>query len=323
RNQQPPAVTIDRMRYFQILHAYHQSLIIEPEFAATHLMLFDLYSNMGKIDLAHRELKTYLEMIEGQEELSDDAFARLRAYTDHLEKLNTQITQITQELDAQQEKGAERLQLASQAYQNGFVLLTQRYLDDPVYLAQNPLAQNLNATVLMEVGQSEAADSQMSLLEQKAMQNPQIPWRAQAAFTNLGNGNYRGCFDLWRQEIRSHEEARIAGVLQSMPLVQPISNSFWPTQHTVSIVNYLYGLSQQQIPLLLNLARCEIEAGQPELATGHLREILETEPATPYRPLVRFYLYQLTGELIPVLPEAPAGQTEPETEALPLVAPKP
>ncbi len=323
RNQQPPAVTIDRMRYFQILHAYHQSLIIEPEFAATHLMLFDLYSNMGKIDLAHRELKTYLEMIEGQEELSDDAFARLRAYTDHLEKLNTQITQVTQELDAQQEKGAERLQLASQAYQNGFVLLTQRYLDDPVYLAQNPLAQNLNATVLMEVGQSEAADSQMSLLEQKAMQNPQIPWRAQAAFTNLGNGNYRGCFDLWRQEIRSHEEARIAGVLQSMPLVQPISNSFWPTQHTVSIVNYLYGLSQQQIPLLLNLARCEIEAGQPELATGHLREILETEPATPYRPLVRFYLYQLTGELIPVLPEAPAGQTEPETEALPLVAPKP
>ncbi|HBL45924.1 MAG TPA: hypothetical protein DDZ90_21305 [Planctomycetaceae bacterium] len=140
---------------------------------------------------------------------------------------------------------------------------------------------------------------------------------------NLGNGNYRGSFDLWRQEIQAHEEARIAGVLQSMPLVQPVSNSFWPTQHAVSIVNYLYGLSQQQIPLLLNLARCEIEAGQPELATGHLREILEAEPATPYRPLVRFYLYQLTGELIPALPEAPVGQTEPETEELPLVAPKP
>jgi len=333
RNQQRQPARIDRMRYFQILHAYHQSLIIDPDFAPTHLFLFELYTNMGKIDLARHELKTYLEMVEGQELLSDDAFARLRAYTDHLEKLNTQIDQVTQELDKQQAAGTERMQLASQAYQNGFVLLAQRYLDDPVYIAQNPLAQNLNATILMEVGHSEEADSQMEQLESLAQNDPRIPWRAQAAFTNLGNGNYRGSFDLWRQELRSHEEARIAGVLQTLPMIQPPTNSFWPTQHAVSVVNYLYGLSQQQTPLKLNLARCEIEAGQPEQAIALLQEIIEEQPETPYRPMIRFYLYQLTGELIPAQMEAPAGQTEPEQSEpeqtkpgqtdQPLVAPKP
>lgn len=323
RNQQRQALQIDRMRYFQILHAYHQSLIIEPEYAPTHLFLFDLYSNMGKVDLSHRELQTYLSMVEDQEQLEDDALARLRAYTDHLEKLKTQIDQITQELDKQLADGADRLQLASQAYQNGFVLLAQRYLDDPVYIAQNPLAQNLKATVLMEVGLSEEADSQMAQLESLAQNDPRIPWRAQAAFTNLGNGNYRGSFDLWRQEIRSNEEARIAGVLQTLPLIQPPSNSFWPAQHTVSVANYMYGLSQQQAPLKLNLARCEIEAGQSEQAIAVLREIVEEQPESPYRPLVRFYLYQLTGELIPLQVEAPAGQMEPEQTEAPLVAPKP
>ncbi len=323
RNEQRQPVSIDRMRYFQILHAYHQSMIIDPDYAATHLFLFDLYTNMGKVDLAHHELKTYLEMVEGQELLSDDAIARLRAYTDHLEKLNTQINQITQELDKQQSEGVDRLQLASQAYQNGFVLLAQRYLDDPVYIAQNPLAQNLKATILMEVGHSEDANSQMAQLESLAQSDPRIPWRTQAAFTNLGNGNYRSSFDFWQQEIRAFEEARIAGLLQTLPLIQPPSNSFWPNQHAVSVVNYLYGLSQQQAPLKLNLARCEIEAGQTEQATQLLREIIEDAPDSAYRPIVRFYLYQLTGELIPVQAEAPVGQTEPEQTEQPLVAPKP
>lgn len=323
RNQQRQPMQIDRMRYFQILHAYHQSLIIEPEYAPTHLFLFDLYSNMGKIDLAHRELATYLSMVEDQEQMEDDAMARLRAYTEHKQKLSSQIDQVAEELDKQLQDGAERLQVASQAYQNGFVLLAQKYLDDPVYIAQNPFAQNLKATVLMEVGLSEEADTQMAQLESLAQNNPRIPWRTQAAFTNLGNGNYRGSFDLWRQELRTHEEARIAGVLQSLPLIQPASNNFWPAQHTASIANYLYGLAQQQAPIKLNLARCEIEAGQPELATAVLREIIEEQPETPYRPLVRFYLYQLTGELIPLQVDPPADQTEPAQEEEPLVAPKP
>tara|TARA_R110002095_G_scaffold147182_4_gene127273 strand:- start:10162 stop:13299 length:3138 start_codon:yes stop_codon:yes gene_type:complete len=323
RNQQRQSLQIDRMRYFQILHAYHQSLIIEPEYAPTHLFLFDLYSTMGKVDLAHRELQTYLSMVEDQEQLEDDALARLRAYTEHLQKLKTQIDQISQELEKQLSKGTDRMQLASQAYQNGYVLLSQRYLDDPVYIAKNPLAQNLKATVLMEVGLSEEADSQMAQLETLAQNDPRIPWRSQAAFTSLGNGNYRGSFDLWRQELRSHEEARIAGVLQSLPLIQPPSNSFWPAQHTASVASYLYGLSQQQTPLKLNLARCEIEAGQPKQAAAVLHEIVDEQPETPYRPLIRFYLYQLTGELIPLQVEAPAGQTEPEPTEAPLVAPKP
>lgn len=321
--QQRQQVVIDRMRYFQILHAYHQSLIIEPDFAPTHMLLFEIYSNMRKVDLAHRELKAYLEMVEGQEQMDDEAFARLRAYSEHVEKLQGQINQISEELAQLEEKGGDRLQLASQAYQNGFVLLAQQYLDDPVYVKQNPLAQNLQATILMEVGQSEAAANQVSQLQRDAQNQPQIPWRAQAAFTSLGNGNYRGCFDLWRQEIREHEEARIAGVLQTLPLVQPPTNSFWPTQHAVSVINYQYGLAQQQTPLKLNMARCEIEAGQPEQARALFEEIIDDAPDTPYRPMIRFYLYQLTGKLIPEQPEAPAGQTEPEEVELPLVAPKP
>ncbi len=323
RNQQRRMMRFDRMRYFQILHAYHQSLIIEPDYAPTHLFLFDLYTNMGKIDLAHQELKIYLEMIEGQEQLSDDAFARLRAYTDHLEKLKNQIEPVTLELDKQLASGTDRLQLASQAYQNGFVLLAQRYLDDPVYLAKNPLAQNLNASILMEVGSSEEAHSLMAGLEGLAQKDPRLPWRAQAAFTNLGIGHYQKCFDLWQQEIHSQEETRIAGLLQTLPLIQPPTNNFWPTQHTYSVINYLYGLSQQQAPLKLNLAKCKMETGQSEEAATLLREIVEDHPETPYRPIIQFYLYQITGDLIPAQAEAPVGQSEPNQSDQPLVAPKP
>ena len=111
--------------------------------------------------------------------------------------------------------------------------------------------------------------------------------------------------------------------MQTLPLVQPPTNSFWPTQHAVSVINYQYGLAQQQTPLKLNMARCEIEAGQPEQARALFQEIIDDAPDTPYRPMIRFYLYQLTGKLIPEQPEAPAGQTEPEEVELPLVAPKP
>ena len=323
QNQQRQPVQIDRMRYFQILHAYHQSIIIDPDYAPTHLFLFDLYSSMGKVDLAYHELKIYIDMVEGKTQLSDDAFARLRAYTDHLEKLKTQINQMTQDLDQQKKSGTEILQLAGLAYQKGLVLLARDYLDDPVYVAKNPLAQNLQSTILMEVGLSEEANAQMAQLENVAQNDPRIPWRAQAAFTNLGNGNYRGSFDLWKQEIRSHEEAHIAGVLQTLPLIQPPATTYWPTQHTVSVIKYLYGLSQQQLPLKLNLARCEMEVGQPDQAIALFREMIEDQPETPYRPLIRFYLYQLTGELIPDQPEAPTGQSEPEQAEQPLVAPKP
>lgn len=322
-NQQRRMMSFDRMRYFQILHAYHQSLIIEPDYAPTHLFLYDLYSIMGKVDLAHRELNAYLEMIEGQEQLSNDAFERLRAYTDRLAKLKERIDPVASELDKQLASGTDRLQLASQAYQNGFVLLAQRYLDDPVYLAKNPLAQNLNATILMEVGSSEAANTLMAGLEGLAQKDPQLPWRAQAAFTNLGIGNYQRCFDLWQQEINAQEEIRIAGLLQTLPLIQPASNSFWPTQHTYSVINYLYGLTQQQAPLKLNLAKCKIETGQSKEAETLLREIVEDHPETPYRPLIQFYLYQISGEIIPAQAEAPAGQSEPTQTEKPLVAPKP
>lgn len=323
QNQQRQPVRIDRMRYFQILHAYHQSIIIDPDYASTHLFLFDLYTNMGKIDLAHHELKTYLEKIDGKASLSDDAFAQLRAYTDHLEKLKTQINQMTQDLDTQKNSGAELIQVAGLAYQKGLVLLARDYLDDPVYIAKNPLAQNLLSSILMEVGSSEEANSKMVQLESVAQNDPRIPWRAQAAFTNLGNGNYRASFDLWRQEIRSHEESSIAGVLQTLPMIQPPATSFWPTQHTVSVINYLYGLSQQQTPLKMNLARCEMEVGQPEQAIALFREILEEQPDTVHRPVIRFYLYQLTGKLIPDQVPAPNGQSEPEEIEQPLVAPKP
>ncbi|MFK7777248.1 MAG: hypothetical protein QM501_03855, partial [Gimesia sp.] len=323
RRQQRQPVRVDRMRYFQILHAYHQSIIIDPDYAPTHLFLFDLYTNMGKIDLAYHELKTYLEMIDGKTQLTDDALARLRAYTDHAEKLKSQIDQITQDLEEQNKSGIELLQLASLAYQKGLVLLARDYLDDPVYIAKNPLAQNLQSSILMEVGFSEEANSRMVQLENVAQNDPRIPWRAQAAFTNLGNGNYLSSFDLWKQEIRTQEEMQIAGVLRTLPLVQPPTQSLWPTQHAVSVINYLYGLSQQLAPLKMNLARCEIEVGQPEQAIALFREIIEEQPKTPYRPVIRFYLYQLTGDLIPEQPEAPAGQSEPKQPEQPLVAPKP
>lgn len=323
RKQQRQPVRIDRMRYFQILHAYHQSIIIDPDYALTHLFLFDLYTNMGKVDLAYRELNTYLEMIKSNAPLSEDALARLRAYTDHAEKLKTQIDQMTEDLEQQTKSGMELLQQAGLAYQKGLVLLAQRYLDDPVYIAKNPRAQNLQASILMEVGFSEQANSQMLQLESVAQNDPRIPWRAQAAITNLGNGNYQGSFDLWKQEIQTQEETQIAGVLQTLPLVQPPTQSLWPAQHAVSVINYLYGLSQQSAPLKMNLARCEIEVGQPEQAIALFREIIEEQPETPLRPVIRFYLYQLTGEMIPEQAEAPQGQTEPEPSEEPLEAPKP
>ena len=54
----------------------------------------------------------------------------------------------------------------------------------------------------------------------------------------------------------------------------------------------------------LNRAACEIERGDPNAATAALRRGLERAPDGALRPLLRIYLYCLTGEAVD--PEPPA-----------------
>ena len=291
--------SLSSRRYFQALNAYSQSLVIEPNNDIVRYKLTQLYSNNQKYDLALQEVQEYTKQTRGG--ASDEEIRALQQNQTYEDRLKLQVAQIRQTIDQQLAQNVPRYQVAVRTYQQGFVLHALRVLrEDPLLMANQLPPQQLQALLLMEAGRVQESFDGYGRLEGVAEQYGLTGWRSPAALAALANGRYERAIELWTKEAEESRMRAMTTVLQTLPLAGPAGN--WPLHHTDVTADGLVTAPFQVADALLNVALCHLETGETKDAEAVLRRILEVAPSTSYRPLVRYYLAQFTGEFIDPLP---------------------
>ena len=194
--------------------------------------------------------------------------------------------------------------MAQQVYQAGFVLEALKLLNgDMIVVSESQPAQTLRGLLLFESGQIETAYSQFEY----ESANNFTAWRTPACWCRLAHGEYDRAIELWKQQIDMGQQSAMNNLVLSLPLVQsPLhlagQPSVWPVHHTASAADALYRWNDEQAQLQWNVAMMQLESGKSRLAAKTLSGILDETPDTFRRPLIRFYLFLLTGEMIDAEP---------------------
>lgn len=102
-------------------------------------------------------------------------------------------------------------------------------------------------------------------------------------------------------------KSSVSAVLATFPMIQSPWHvlghpNVWPTQHGLLFAEDQLLSGDEISTLLWNTAMCQLEAGDPQLAGKTMAGLLETNPDTPLRPLIRFYLFVINEELIDAEP---------------------
>ena len=156
--------------------------------------------------------------------------------------------------------------------------------------------------------------------------HPSGEWRNPAAIVALSMGNYRRCITLWEDLIKTSAAGQLPPAMYSLPFLT--LNPFWssPDEYPMSQVGatmrLIQGLKSEGSILWYQVALAQLELGASTKGAIIVESFtaLELNPLSPVRPLLRFYLENLTGEQIemrPTVPEADqfADLSEPETAA--------
>ena len=299
-----------QMRFYQAIAAYHQALIIDPNLAGVHENLLQLYYRHRKFDLA-------LEALEESERLlkaSAENRQAIQPVIERNERLREQLVGIVEPNRTRVSdilaRGGNRLQAAQAAFAGGCVDTAIEVLQgDPVFLSQNPFATLFLANLMLEAGRSEEAFRLTQEVQPLTSRFPQLRWRQFAALMSAVKGDQRQAAAMRLEELQELNKQRFQQLFSSLPfaMVPPqalaLQRNLWPVTQTVSAFDSLYRREEEITAQRFDLVRCALESGKPRDALLQLDAILEGNPNTRLRPLVRFYYYQLTGKLID--PEPP------------------
>ncbi len=292
-----------RRRYLQANQALNQSLVLNPDQPTVLLGLGQFYLQKNKYDLALKSFNQALTLMDSST-TSEKELQQLAIRSQKLEEyINTTIEEIKNSLGEKLNPVIE----AQFAYQKGCVLHSRNLiLNEQDLFNQSPDLKVFQAHVLMETGDLEQAFQISAELEQIADQYGIKNWATQAAYANLGLADYQKSSSIWINEAEKLEQKQVFKLIQNTPFVsfntESTSTKQWPLNQIISSAEALYTASESASSHRFNAALSHLEAGNNKDAENILRQILNHTPETPLRPLIRFYLFQLTGDAIDMLP---------------------
>jgi hypothetical protein len=132
-------------------------------------------------------------------------------------------------------------------------------------------------------------------------ESPFGEWRNPAAILAISSGNYRRAIELWKGLMQSNESGQLPPMFNSLPFVA--LNPFWlpdayPSSEIATTATLFQGVKFEGSMLWYHIAQAQMELGANIEAAESIRNALRLNPASPIRPLLRFYLENLTGEQI-------------------------
>ncbi len=290
----------NRLRFYQALAAYNQAILLDPKSLFLRDRLVDLLQRHNRLDLVLRELDVIdklTPLTDSDNSKESDSLQRRLALREHCESRQTALQE---QIIPSLEKGQNAAEMASQVYEAGFVLEALRLLNvDPNEVRESADLQILQFLLRFESGEIEEVHG----LFEYFSENNQASWRIPAAWTRLAHGEYERAIELWMIQSAITQQSLMTGVLATLPTVQSRFHllghpNVWPTHHTLLLQNAQLVSEAEMASLHWYSAMCQIESGNPLLAGKTLAGLLETNPETLFRPLIRFYLFAINDELI-------------------------
>lgn len=292
-------VSPDVRRYFQAALALQSSLVLQPEQPLLHLRLGELYVRNGKADLAVRHFEKAKELFVSTESPDDDDVRRgLEQIDQMLERPKRAAENVSAELDKArgQEEPPPVAAQAQFAYSNGCVLQALELVEQfPIEFESLP-GQVFKARLLIEAGRPWDAAPILERVEGVVGKQPGLEWRTVAAILSTAQGNQLHAVELWQNEYEIVRFQQFMTLAETLPLiVRPI---LWPTYQTQQIVGAFDNFPHQAAELKFQIALSHLESGRSQEAAETMSGILEESPETRLRPLIRFYLLRITGDLV-------------------------
>ena len=302
---------LGQFRYLQAVQALNLALIASPDNPGVHQMLFQVYSNNKRADLALREVtafRTWLSSLDNRDPTVENAqIQQIERAEKEMDRISKYVLQVDTEAKKQpKETQAQPVQMALFYYRNGLALKALELLqpaEDQV--SQPPQIQALRAELLMEAGRVEEAYEQAGQLEAIAQQTQFQDWQRSRVLTLLANAEYTLAAQLWTRQAHDEELKGAANVLRSLiPRHFGAMGRPWPVTLTEPALQYFYNTPAATSNLNLFAALVYLEAGQVKRAIENFRSVLVQNPNHPERILVAFYLEKLTGQWVDYVPPA-------------------
>jgi tetratricopeptide (TPR) repeat protein len=279
------------MRYLQTVSAFNQALVGDPENREAHAELVRIYEEARKPDLVLQHMQAL------QEILSADPDTNL----DVLDAIDAQVARKRRELESINEMVTARaaeggpLRLIQGYLQNQCVLKTLAEIEQAGSVLTGDLGlEQLRIALLIETGRSEEAFEAAGRFAEAAEQ-ARLPDSVEVvALASLTYGDYEGAASRWTGAADQAENLSLNALLQN--LAPHVSNYPWPLNTTRAFFDALYQRPESIASLRMSVALVRLEEGQLELARELFRSVLTTSPDTLNRPLVAFYLRQLSDE---------------------------
>src|SRR5262249_38751360 len=115
--------------------------------------------------------------------------------------------------------------------------------------------------------------------------------------------DYFSAMGYWQDAADQAEKGALMGLVQS--LAPHNTSQPWPISTIGTAYNYQYQRPEAVASLKMNVALLQVEQGQIAPAEHALHEVLAANPDSSSRPLVRYYLYEMTDgkeQLDPIPP---------------------
>lgn len=305
------------LRYYQTVMALQQALALLPDDTSTMGQLIGQYQMSGRVDVQLELLRRFRELRPVSVASSDRDRQDDEKLGEAIDKLAETLSRIDNAAADFLSKGADRLQVATGAFQAGGLLKAIKLLEeDGIYLAQNPVAKVALASWLMEIGRVQQAAELFESLKQPGVDLSFFNWKEAAGFSSLAVANYLEAIRLWVDQIETAKSTQVTSLLNTLPFVtlnpEWIGPDSYPVSNVASTAQFLQSIKIDGAKTEFEIAMAYLEMGANDEATKSIRQALEINPATAYRPLLRFYLECLTGEKIELKVESP--ETEDFTE---------
>ncbi|WP_337176476.1 tetratricopeptide repeat protein [Paludisphaera sp.] len=290
------------------------------ELMGLRLELFELYGQLGFVDLARDQLRAALDLTR-RGELAPEA--RLQ-YQSQLQQLDQQVSQVEQAAsELRIERQAGPVELGQFALSQGAAGLAIAEFEDA---HRSNLSPTLVKPQLLDLycatGQPERA---LEVIAPTGATDPSLGDPATAAFRQglvyKLMGNYSYAVVLWRNQAlprlaydRTSSALEVIGSLRQGSVIG-----------AVNAAQGVPGMLQRQASWSFDLAQCLLESGDPEGAAESFTTSLELVPDLAMRPLIAYYLEKLGRPVPPERPAeaAPARAYKPEPPPDPIDEPKP